>query len=346
MLYIRVDGNEKIATGHIMRCLSVAKALRSLGEDSVFILAEPYGVPIIEKEGFHTVCLNGSYDKITEETELMNEMIARYRIKKILVDSYFIDETYLEHLRRNTSLIYIDDLGGKIYPADLLINYCNYYDRFRYEERYENAGTKLLLGCSYAPLREEFSGRRERQFDKFREILITTGGTDGYNMAYRIGSAMADCPFLRNIKINIVSGRFNTHLSELRELESRTGNIVIYHNAGNMAELMMNCDAAVSAGGTTLYEICYCGLPTVCFAFADNQLDGTETFGEREVMINAGDIRRDPDLAVRQIVDNICRLAEDSGLRRRFSDRMRKLVDGNGALRIAEEIRKLHGDDR
>ena len=341
MLYIRVDGNEKIATGHVMRCLSIAKALRSLGEESVFILAEPYGVPIIEKEGFQTICLNGRYDKITEETEKMDEMIAQKQIKKLLVDSYFIDETYLEHLRRNSSLIYIDDMGERIYPADVLINYCNYYDKFRYEERYGNTGTKLLLGCSYAPLREEFSGRRERQFDEFREILITTGGTDTYNMAYRIGAAMADCPHLRKIKINIVSGRFNTHLSELRELESRNGNIVIHHNAGNMAELMMNCDAAVSAGGTTLYEICYCGLPTVCFAFADNQLDGTGTFGEREVMINTGDIRRDPDRAVKQIVDNVCRLAEDSGLRRSFSDKMRKLVDGNGALRIAEEIQAL-----
>ncbi|MCI8669530.1 MAG: UDP-2,4-diacetamido-2,4,6-trideoxy-beta-L-altropyranose hydrolase [Lachnospiraceae bacterium] len=341
MLYIRVDGNEKIATGHVMRCLSIAKALRSLGEESVFILAESYGVPIIEKEGFKAVCINGSYDKITEETEKMDEMIASHRIQKLLVDSYFIDETYLEHLRRNTSLIYIDDIGGKIYPADILINYCNYYDRFRYKERYGNTDTKLLLGCSYAPLREEFSHRRERQFDEFREILITTGGTDGYNMAYRIGVAMAECSTLRNIKIHIVSGRFNTHLSELRELESRAGNIVIHHNAGNMAELMMNCDAAVSAGGTTLYEICYCGLPTVCFAFADNQLDGTGRFGEEEVMINAGDIRKNPDRAVRRIVDNICRLAEDSGLRRRFSDKMWKLVDGNGALRIAKEIQAL-----
>lgn len=66
-----------------------------------------------------------------------------------------------------------------------------------------------------------------------------------------------------------------------------------------------------------------------------------EPFGEREVMINTGDIRRDPDRAVKQIVDNVCRLAEDSGLRRSFSDKMRKLVDGNGALRIAEEIQAL-----
>lgn len=341
MLYIRVDGNEKIATGHVMRCMSIAKALRSLGEESVFILAEPYGMPIIEKEGFQTICINGRYDKITEETEKMDEIIAQNHIGKLLVDSYFVNETYLEHLRRNTSLIYIDDIGERIYPADILINYCNYYDKFCYEERYGNTGTKLLLGCSYAPLREEFSGRGERQFHVCREILITTGGTDGYNMAYRIGTAMAECQALRNVKINIVSGRFNTHLPELRKLESSAGNIVIHHNAGNMAELMMNCDVAVSAGGTTLYEICYCGLPTVCFAFADNQLDGTETFGEREVMINIGDIRMDADKAAKQIVDEVCRLAKDSSLRRKFSDTMRNLVDGNGALRIAKEIQNL-----
>ena len=82
MLYIRVDGNERIATGHIMRCLSIAKALRSLGEESVFILAEPYGKPIIEKEGFQTICLNGSYDKITEETEQMEELSLQQAVQQ------------------------------------------------------------------------------------------------------------------------------------------------------------------------------------------------------------------------------------------------------------------------
>ncbi len=341
MLYIRVDGNEKIATGHVMRCLSVAKALRNLGEESVFILAEPYAMPIIEKEGFGTICINGRYDRISEEMDIMEEIIHKNHIEKLLVDSYFVNESYLTHLREQTVLIYIDDIGELLYPADVLINYCNYYDKFHYEERYRNTNTRLLLGCSYAPLREEFSGRGERQFEMCREILITTGGTDRYNMAYRIGKALAEKVFLQNIKINIVSGRFNSHLLELRRLERSTPNLVIHHNAGNMAELMMQCDVAVSAGGTTLYEICYCGLPTVCFAFADNQLDGTGTFGAREIMINAGDIRKDIEGAVERIIESVGYLIEDSSLRRAYSEKMRNLVDGNGALRIAEVIQNL-----
>lgn len=341
MLYIRVDGNEKIATGHVMRCLSIAKALRSIGEESVFILAESYAVPMIEKEGFHTICLNGSYDRIVEETEQIREVIQKNHVEKLLVDSYFVTESYLDDLRKQTAVLYIDDIGEKIYPADVLINYCNYYDKFHYAERYRDAGTKLLLGCSYAPLRDEFSDRLEREFTDCHEILITTGGTDRYNMAYHLGKAMAENAAFQDKRIHIVSGRFNSHLSELRQIENQFENIVIHHNVTNMAERMKQCDIAISAGGTTLYEICYCGLPTVCFAFADNQLDGTQTFGERGIMINVGDIRKDTDGAVKRIVQEVSNLAEDSSLRKAYSQKMRMLVDGNGALRIAEEIQKL-----
>lgn len=353
MFYIRVDGNDKIATGHVMRCLAIANALRNLGEETTFILAEKFAIEMIEKEGFKTICLNGSYDKITQETDKLIHVIKERNIKILLVDSYFVNESYFLELKKYLTLIYIDDIGKCVYPVDLLINYCNYYEKFNYQELYSGTNTKLLLGCDYVPLREEFSERKQRKFNKCRDILITTGGTDAYNMAYRISKEMLNRNSFAKMNLHIISGKFNFHLKDLKQLEElscitaqdkKHCTITIYNNVKNMADMMMSCDLGISAGGTTLYELCYCGLPTVCFAFADNQLYGTTTFGEENILINTGDIRQNIDDSVYKIVHATSLLMDNIDLRMHYSKKMTELVDGNGALRIAKEIINIRKD--
>ena len=91
---------------------------------------------------------------------------------------------------------------------------------------------------------------------------------------------------------------------------------------------------AVSAGGTTLDELCACSTPTVCFSFADNQLAGVKQMGSQHIMLHAGDARFDP------VVSNILQALDvyltNDDLRKEYAARMNALVDGQGVQRIAE----------
>lgn len=110
-----------------------------------------------------------------------------------------------------------------------------------------------------------------------------------------------------------------------------------------MASLMQTCDLAVSAAGTTLYELCALGIPSVSFALADNQLAAAKAFDEAGAIPWAGDIRTAPEKVMDAIRSFVTSMSLSKAYPARLSAHkaMRGLVDGNGALRIAEALREM-----
>lgn len=106
-----------------------------------------------------------------------------------------------------------------------------------------------------------------------------------------------------------------------------------------MEDYMKTADIAVSAGGTTLYELCACGTPAISYSFVDNQLDNVKQFQEDGLIDYAGDVRYD------RVIENILRYLEiysaDITLRRQRSVKMQKLIDGNGASRITDALMNI-----
>ena len=101
---------------------------------------------------------------------------------------------------------------------------------------------------------------------------------------------------------------------------------------------MLMCDLAVSAAGSTLYELCACGTPAVTYALADNQLPGADAFHRAGIMISLGDIRADMDNPIEKIMESIWVLSGDLSKRKEISRRMQGVIDGNGAKRIVEKL--------
>ena len=335
-MYIRADGNDIIATGHIMRCIAIADAFKSKGEDTIFIIADEYPKEIIEQHGYKTICLNTVWNDMDTETDKMIELIKQRGIDKILIDSYFVTEDYLEKLREYSAIIYMDDLNQMTYPADVIINYSS-YDRMDYNKQYCKTNTQLWLGSMYTPLRQEFFDCEYTLREKANRIFITTGGTDKYNVALQISNRMIKDN--NDLELYIIAGRYNKNIPELLKLQSEyPENIFVFQNVDNMAELMQQCDMAISAGGTTLFELCACGIPTVCFGFADNQLELIRMLGEQNVMINIGDIREGMKEKIEELAAETFGLLKNKTLRGQYSSKMSAITDGKGALRIADKI--------
>jgi UDP-2,4-diacetamido-2,4,6-trideoxy-beta-L-altropyranose hydrolase len=336
-LSFRVDGNEAIGTGHVMRCLSIADAASEMGVACSFITADAQMKPVIEGRGYPVYILDSVWSQLDSELDVLGRLILEKHISCLLVDSYFVTTDYMRALAKLTRLVYMDDLFKEKYDCAALINYNCYALDFGYEKVYTSPEPQLLLGLQYVPLRPEFV-----QLPPFlcretvSDILITTGGTDSRNIAGMLSARLAD-ELKRKVRLHVVVGGCNHNYPFLEELSQKEPCIVLHPNVTRMSELMCGCDLAVSAGGTTLYELCACGIPTIVFMMADNQEYPYEEF-TKEIMLPGGNALVNVQDCISTIAMQVHSLLGAPAHRQMLSRRMQSLVDGKGSHAIANKL--------
>ncbi len=343
MIWIRADANKEIGSGHVMRCLSVATALRKMGESVCFVVADENPVGLIQSKGFDCKVLHSDYTDLERESDSFRKAIEAEKPAFLLVDSYFATAEYLRALQKSVPVGYLDDLGRKNLPVDLLINYNIYADRELYGiclEKYGQSGeARYCLGTAYAPLREEFEAVEYAVRRQAKKVLVTTGGGDKYNIADMFLEQALRNPATAELEYIVVSGALNEHIDKLRALEVAHPNIKIYCNVSRMSELMRECDMAFTAGGSTVYELSAVGVPLICFSFADNQRRLVETFYQKGLTCFGGDYLVAGEDMLIEAVQHIGALASDYELRKNYSEKLRRVADGCGAARIAEALK-------
>lgn len=343
MLLIRADANEMIGTGHMMRCISIAEEFRGRGEAVTFIAADECSGKIAASKGFPVICLHSVWNDLERELDRLIDTVQRYDISLLLIDSYYVTEFYLKQLRQYTRIAYIDDVDAFLYPADLLINYNMYAESLDYPAKYRKAGmkTQFALGCSYAPLRKEFSNTSRNTKEQVSDILITSGGTDPYHVTGSILDKLAEQPWFMQMHYYVILGRFHMDQSELEEKWKDCGHVHLLKNVSNMSDYMKSCDVAITAGGVTVYELCACGIPSILYTLADNQLRIAQAVSERRLIPWVGDVRENMRECMDSIVEHLEMYVSDREKRRQLSVRMRECVDGNGSRRLADRMNQI-----
>ncbi len=335
MVLFRADGNPQIGTGHIMRCLSLADAFQKQGTVCVFVLAETYMQSLIQKRGYDCIVRNTQYDHMEEELPAFMSLLDDMRPSCVVLDSYFVTPDYMRLVKAKVPLVYIDDLNLFDYPADIVVNYNLYGSKTNYP-----ANKTYLLGPQYAPLRKQFQRLGKRTVrERAEHILFSTGGTDPYHVAWGCTAYLREHPPASGVICHILLGAMNQDAGQIRNLTAEMPYIVLHQQVTDICALMQQCDAAISAAGTTLYELCACGVPTVTYIFADNQIEVARAFEDAGLMLGAGDIRSNA-----QFVEHIFSKLDELNaldLRRETVRRMQFLVDGNGALRLADCLREF-----
>lgn len=175
MIVFRVDANEQVATGHLMRTLSIASACRKCGLMCEFWLAEEKETERIAKAGFPYRILGTRWDALEDELPVMKQRLQAQQVDWLVVDSYCVTVRYLAELNRIVPVFYVDDFRREHYEVSALLQYIPCRERQKTPEGlHEKDGVQYLTGLLYAPLREEFS---HLSFDKPREksILLSTG---------------------------------------------------------------------------------------------------------------------------------------------------------------------------
>ena len=338
---IRCDGNKRIASGHIKRCLTLARAFADEGASVRILVADEESASLAKDQGFPVVVLNTYYRSPDREISALTKEISEHDTDFLLIDSYFVTREYLQKLRDVIKTGYIDDLHSFVYPVDILLQYSS---TGQPAERARGLASRCLVGTEYAPIRKEFSDPANRMpvRDEVRKILVTTGGSDTNHMAFRITQGFIDmgAPAFRDIELHVVVGRLSDDLPILEALAKRDPRIRIHHDVRDMSALMTASDLALTAGGTTAFELCAVGVPSAMFVYGDDQARVLATLegivAEAGVATDAIGAEASAQAALKWAAklsdpDNI-------GLRREYSEKMKSVTDGRGARRVARVI--------
>lgn len=338
MFLIRADGNAKIGAGHLMRCLTIADELRKLVDSRriLFVCADLQSAELAVKRGYQTFLLWSDPCDMEAEFSAWSRIPAENKeTNVIIVDSYFVTKRYLQKLREYGSVTLLDDMGEDRFPVDRIINYNAFSDTGRYEALYRDTDVELILGSAYAPIRPQFSEKAYAVRERVENVLITTGGGDIDNIAGRILERITEKETSKMLNYHLIIGNFNPHYERMKALEKESAHIHVYHNVQDMAELMCRCDLAVTAGGSTVYELAAMGVPFICFSYAENQEKMTEYLEREGIAFSAGAYHREPDAVLGRIADWTVELTRDFEKRNTCYITERRLTDGLGAKRLA-----------
>lgn len=339
MFYIRADGNAEIGMGHVMRCLSIADALTQKGSKPLFITATEECMELIQKRGYETILLETDYQEMELEISQLASILRKNPHREqntILVDSYQATEPYFISLGNYAKVACMEDMGHS-YPVDMLINYNIYAPKLEYIGNF-----KTVLGTQYVPLRHEFVNDCDYRIrEEVTDVMLTTGGSDPKFISKVILETLLAEEKLKNIHYHVISGPFNRYEKELLAFAEDKEQITVYQNVKSMKEIMKKSDVIISATGSTLYEIGSLGVPMICFYFADNQQPGARCLAEQTDIVNAGNILDFRERTLRNMKAALLRCVEEKSYRELIASQEKQLVDGQGALRIAEQLLNL-----
>lgn len=338
MIWIRADGNSEIGIGHVMRCLTVAEELQALGREVCFVLADKNMVGILQDRGLDCLVLHTDYTCMESELDILSDLVRKHCPELMLIDSYYVTEEYFRQVSRLVKTAYMDDMGICSDFVELLINYNIYASREMYKVK-EGSEVRFLLGSAYAPLRKEFRNNENVKPKTVKNVFISTGGSDKYNLAGTILECVLKDEKLKEFTYHVICGKMNIHAEALKKLEEQCSNVCIHQNVTNMAEIMQKCELAISAAGSTMYELAALSIPIITFSFAENQKTAVKTFESKNAAVSVGDYtdsdKKDFQMRITDAIKDLCK---DGKKRSEMAANAHRMVDGRGAIRIAQAL--------
>ena len=358
----RADASVQIGTGHVMRCLTLADALRERGAQCRFFCRPHAGhlIDLIEQRGHHVAILptlTGTYEPAAgapahsawlgadcaTDAAATTHALDPVRLDWMVVDHYALDKHWEQALRPHCKrLMVIDDLADRQHDCDVLLD--QNLGRLAVDyRRLVPQGATLLTGPQFALLRPEFAQLRpvslaRRANPQLGSLLIAMGGVDKDNVTGQVLEALQTCELPDDLQITVVMGPKAPWLEQVKvQAALMRWPVRVLAGVSDMARVMTASDLAIGAAGGTSWERCCLGLPTLVLVLADNQLAGAMA------LQNTG-----AALAVEAVSDvskvlNRWLFSDGKEWLYGLSQAAARVTDGGGVGRICEHMAVIHG---
>lgn len=356
-IVFRTDASLQIGTGHVVRCLTLAKALRSRGAECRFICREHIGnlIEQIQQDGFkcsrlpipksqvndvtesalaHAAWIGATWQHDAHETiHALGGELADW----LIIDHYGLEKRWESTLRPHAKkMMVIDDLADRYHECDVLLDQ-NLVANM--ETRYQGllpAGCTTLLGPKYALLQPEYAELHPRtppRTGPVKRILVFFGGADQHNLTERTISAFLNLK-RDDIELDVVINPNSPHASKIRAQVQSYANINVHGALPSLAPLIQQADLAVGAAGATSWERCCLGLPSLVLTLAENQKPIALELHDRRLVRWLGHYDEVED----EILGNELRTAVEDQSLESWSQACMSVIDGTGIKRVLDNI--------
>jgi UDP-2,4-diacetamido-2,4,6-trideoxy-beta-L-altropyranose hydrolase len=350
----RVDASTLIGTGHLVRCLTLANALKQRGAKIHFISRDHSGHPwdTLLRDGYSVTLLpkpqssdikKDKYEDwlgVSQDDDAVQtiQALCRQQYDWLIVDHYGLDQIWERQLRSHISkLMVIDDLANRNHDCDVLLDQSY---SIAGEERYQSKipkYCKLLLGPRYALLKYEYAKFRALMSPRsgyIKRILIYMGGGNNNGIVNKVLFALSAEQFT-HLKVDLVMGASCVDKGQTTSLVDARPNTQIHFMRPHLADLMANSDLAIGAGGSTMWERICMGLPSLVISIAENQVPSCQALALDGVIFYLGDANQ---VEVKDIRFAISNMIDRSQSFLDLAIKNQTLVDGQGANRVVETL--------
>lgn len=329
-------GGAAVGFGHVKRCVALARSFACSDARITFLVSpDPSARAAVQQAGFEVA--EASWE--TDGAAALGRLKA-FGTDVVVVDSYAASAAFMESLRVVAGqVVAVDDIADRPFPVHLVVNGGLGAERLSYRGAPD---TVFLLGPRYAlvdPAYAELPARPTR--DSIRRVFVSLGGGH-HGDALRTALAAADA-VLNGVTIDVALGAAG--VVDLGAVPGRRGNRVVVHRGlQELRDLMLASDLAIAGAGMTLYALAATGTPTVTITMVGNQRANAEAFDRAGAALDAGIV--DGARLRTALESHLRRLAGDAARRAELGRRARSLIDGRGALRVAQEIARIVGSPR
>lgn len=336
----RADASSTIGSGHVMRCLTLADELSAAGANVEFICRSAPGdlTDFVAASRGHVVHRLPPETSPDADAALSAEFIAAGEPPAwLVVDQYELAASWQRQLRPFAQrLMAIDDLADRQHDCDLLLDQNLHDSGTLYDALVPPSCTKLI-GPRYALLRREFAAERAgstRRNEAVERLLVSFGGSDPTNETFKALSQLHEAHLADDLDIDCVIGASYAERDSLEALTQALPNVRLHVQTTRMARLMAEADLCVGAGGSSVWERCCLGLPTITVAVVEHQVAFCERLDRLGVLDYVGNATSEPiDYATA-----LRRAISDHEVRHRMSRAGMELVDGRGAERVVSQM--------
>lgn len=271
-------------------------------------------------------------------------LLAHYQVEWVVADHYAVDAEWEAAVSAHGErIMVIDDLADRKHHCDLLVDQTLGRSAAAYNHLVPTE-TRLLCGSEFAILRPQFEAlrehsiRRRKGMSEVRQILVSLGGADAENITGTVLNMLASTELPDGCRIKVVLGWQSPWAEQIRRDAAKSNSAIeVLQGVEDMASLMAESDLAIGAAGSSTWERCCLGLPTIVIVLAENQRAIAKELAANGVstVVAKEKLKTEFSTAIEF-------LACDRVAREIMSGRAASIVDGSGARRVVDAMELAH----